>query len=133
MNYLDALAGNAVYDSTLKQGLHLELEHIRNTLHRIFHSILANQDSRDACLKYLQDVLTRNEKRSQLANDERSLAGDGFMLNLLSVLQNLSTKIKFNKMDLMYPFHPECTVTIKNETRLKFSSQEVGDWLEEFG
>lgn len=64
--------------------------------------------------------------------EERLLAGDGFMLNLLSVLQNLSLKIKFTKMDLMYPFHEEAMIQIQNDTRLKFSSQEVGDWLEEF-
>ncbi|XP_066259795.1 ubiquitin conjugation factor E4 B [Euwallacea similis] len=124
-------SGNAANDSTLRQGLQLELEHIRGTLHRIFHYILANQDSRDACLKYLGDILKNNEKRAQLAMEERLLAGDGFMLNLLSVLQYLAVKIKFNKMDLMYPFHPEAKVQIQNDTRLKFSSQEVGDWLEE--
>ncbi|KAL1494534.1 hypothetical protein ABEB36_010117 [Hypothenemus hampei] len=125
-------SGNSVNDNTLKQGLQMELEHIRNTLHRIFHYILANQDSRDACLKYLADVLKYNEKRAQLAMEERLLAGDGFMLNVLSVLQNLSVKIKFNKMDLMYPFHQDAMVQISNDTRLKYSSQEVTDWLEEF-
>lgn len=113
-------------------GLQLEVEHIRNTLHRIFHYLLANQDSRDSCLNYIQTVLKRNEKRAQLAMEERQLAGDGFMLNLLSVLQNLSLKIKFNKMDMMYPFHPNTVIVIQNETRLKFSSQEVADWLQEF-
>lgn len=126
-------SGNSVNDNTLKQTLQLELENIRNTLHRLFHCILANQDSRDVCLKYLGQILKNNEKRAQLAMEERMLAGDGFMLNLLSVLQFLSVKIKFNKMDLMYPFHAEAMVQIQNDTRLKFSSQEVGDWLEEFG
>lgn len=126
-------SGNSVNDNTLKHTLQLELENTRSTLHRIFHYILANQDSRDSCLKYLAQILKNNEKRAQLGMEERLLAGDGFMLNLLSVLQNLSLKIKFNKMDLMYPFHSEATVQITNDTRLKFSSQEVGDWLEEFG
>ncbi|XP_048520078.1 ubiquitin conjugation factor E4 B isoform X3 [Dendroctonus ponderosae] len=125
-------SGNSINDNTLKMGLQLEVEHIRNTLHRIFHYLLANQDSRDSCLNYIQTVLKRNEKRAQLAMEERQLAGDGFMLNLLSVLQNLSLKIKFNKMDMMYPFHPNTMIVIQNETRLKFSSQEVADWLQEF-
>ncbi|XP_060521992.1 ubiquitin conjugation factor E4 B [Cylas formicarius] len=126
-------SGNAVNDKTLNQCLQLELENIRNTLHRIFHYILANQDSREPCLRYIAQLLKYNEKRAQLAMDERLLAGDGFMLNLLSVLQNLSVKIKFAKMDPMYPFHPEAMISIQNDTRLKFSSQEVGDWLEKFG
>ncbi|XP_050295346.1 ubiquitin conjugation factor E4 B isoform X2 [Anthonomus grandis grandis] len=126
-------SGTGNNDKALRIGLQLELEHIRNTLHRIIHSILANQDSRDSCLKYLGQVLRSNEKRAQLAMDERLLAGDGFMLNLLSVLQTLSFKIRFDKLDLMYPFHKDAIVQIQNDTRLKFSSQEVGDWLEEFG
>lgn len=55
------------------------------------------------------------------------------MMNLLSILQNLSVKIKLNKMDFMYPFHPSSLVNIQNDTRLIFTSQEVSDWLMEFG
>lgn len=82
-------------------------------------------------LAYLATLLRHNEKRSQLQNEERSLAGDGFMLNLLSVLQMLAVRIKLDKIDVLYPFHPSCLVEIKNDTRLRFTSQEVATWLEE--
>ncbi|CAH1109977.1 unnamed protein product [Psylliodes chrysocephalus] len=126
-------SGNALSDKSLIQVLQSELENTRGLQHRIFHYLMANQDSRDPCLNYIAEVLKYNEKRSQLQTEERALAGDGFMLNLLSVLQFLSVKIKLNKVDFMYPFHPETLVNITNDTRLKFTSQEVADWIKEFG
>ncbi|KAJ8932414.1 hypothetical protein NQ314_014671 [Rhamnusium bicolor] len=126
-------SGNSSSDKSLIQTLQLELENTRGLQHRIFHFMMANQESRDSCLNYIAQLLKYNEKRSQLQMEERTLAGDGFMLNLLSILQNLSVKIKLNKMDFMYPFHPGSLITIKNDTRLKFTSQEVSDWLDEFG
>lgn len=126
-------SGNSSSDKSLNHTLQLELENTRNLQHRIFHYMLANPESRDGCLNYLAKVLKYNEKRSQLQMEERSLAGDGFMLNLLSVLQMLSLKIKLDKMDFMYPFHPESLISVANDTRLKYTSQDVSNWLESLG
>ena len=52
------------------------------------------------------------------------------MLNLLSVLQQLSVKIKVDKVDAMYPYHPRGRLNLKDDSRLKYSSQEVTEWLE---
>ncbi|EFA08149.1 ubiquitin conjugation factor E4 B [Tribolium castaneum] len=123
-------SGNSSSDKSLNHTLQLELENTRNLQHRIFHYLLANPESRDGCLNYLAKVLKYNEKRAQLQMEERSLAGDGFMLNLLSVLQMLSMKIKLDKMDFLYPFHSESLICIKNDTRLKYTSQDVATWLE---
>jgi len=38
-------------------------------------------------------MLVSNEKRCKMRVDERTIAGDGFMLNLLSALQELSVKV----------------------------------------
>lgn len=76
-------------------------------------------------------LLKNNEKRAQLQMEERVLAGDGFMLNLLSVLQMLAFKVKLDKVDFLYPFHPSSLVDIKNDTRLRYTSQETSDWLNE--
>ena len=40
----------------------------------------------------LAPALVRNSKRQQLQANERQVAGDGFMLNLVSVLQLLCAK-----------------------------------------
>ncbi|KAK9882976.1 hypothetical protein WA026_001192 [Henosepilachna vigintioctopunctata] len=122
-------SGNSQSDKTLNQTLQLELENSRNSLFRIFHYLLANIDSRDQTLNYMAFVLKCNEKRSQLQVNEVALAGDGFMLNLLSVLQMLSLKIKLDKIDFHYPFHPDSMINIKNDARLKFTTQEVDDWI----
>lgn len=124
-------SGNSTSDKSLNQTLQQELENSRNTLHKVFHNVLANTSSRDSMLKYMAVVLKNNEKRAQLQMEERLLAGDGFMLNLLSVLQMLAFKVKLDKVDFLYPFHPNSLVDIKNDTRLRYTSQETIDWLDE--
>lgn len=45
-------------------------------------------------MSYLAALLRTNEKRAQIQVDERSLAGDGFMLNVLSIMQFLAVKVR---------------------------------------
>lgn len=124
-------SGNPSTDKSMNLTLQQELESIRTSLHKILHAVLANSNCREATLAYLAALLRHNEKRTQIQAEEFALAGDGFMLNLLSVLQMLSVKIKLDTIDSMYPFHPNSLVDVSNETRLKLSSQEVEDWLKE--
>ncbi|XP_033342971.1 ubiquitination factor E4B isoform X1 [Megalopta genalis] len=122
-------SGNPFVDKSMNLTLQQELESTRTSLHKMLHAILANSNCRDNMLTYLATLLRHNEKRAQIQTEEFSLAGDGFMLNLLSVLQMLSVKIKLDTVDTLYPFHPSSFVEIKNDTRLKLSSQEVVEWL----
>lgn len=46
-------------------------------------------------MEYVARLLITNEKRVQYQVEERSVATDGLMLNLLSVLQILSVKVSF--------------------------------------
>ncbi|XP_029668537.1 ubiquitin conjugation factor E4 B-like isoform X2 [Formica exsecta] len=109
--------------------LQLGLENTRTSLHKMFDTILANSSCRDATLVYLAALLRHNEKRAQIqTEDSPSLAGDGFMLHLLSILQMLSVKINLDTVDPLYPFHPSNFVEIKNDTRLKLTLQEVAEW-----
>ncbi|XP_058788728.1 ubiquitin conjugation factor E4 B [Phymastichus coffea] len=124
-------SGNNSSDKMMVITLQTELECIRESLYQIVHSILAYSACRETAVAYLAALLRNNEKRTQIQTDEYTLAGDGFALNVLSVLQMLSVKIKLDTVDPMYPFHPECLVDISNETRLKLTSQEVTDWREE--
>lgn len=126
-------SGNTSSDKSLNQTLQQELENTRLLLHKIFHDVLANVPSRDAMLEYMASLLKNNEKRAQLQMEERNLAGDGFMLNLLSIMQMLAIKVKLDKVDFLYPFHPNSVIDIKNDTRLRFTSQETSTWLEEIG
>ena len=126
-------SGNPSNDKSMNLALQQELESIRTSLHKMLHAVLANSNCREATLAYLAALLRHNEKRTQIQAEEFALAGDGFMLNLLSVLQMLSVKIKLDTVDALYPFHPNSFVEISNETRLKLGSQEVTDWLKELG
>ncbi|KAK5641761.1 hypothetical protein RI129_010308 [Pyrocoelia pectoralis] len=122
-------SGNTSSDKTLNHTLQHVLENARVALHKLCHDILANSTSRDSMLTYLSTLLKQNEKRAQIQAASRTLAGDGFMLNLLSILQMLAVKVKLDKIDFYYAFHPNSVVDIKNQTRLKFTSQEVTDWI----
>lgn len=57
------------------------------------YSLVVNPSSREATLNYISKMLQYNEKRCKMRVDERTIAGDGFMLNLLSALQELSVKV----------------------------------------
>ena len=70
-------------------------------LHKVFHDILVCNSSREDTLSYLAALLRNNEKRAQIQVDERSLAGDGFMLNLLSIMQFLAVKVSVIKSSIL--------------------------------
>ncbi len=62
--------------------------------------MLVNGETREAAMEFLGAVIERNQKRAQLQTDERMVAGEGFMLNALTVMQQLSVKIKLDKVKL---------------------------------
>ncbi|CAG9112201.1 unnamed protein product [Plutella xylostella] len=117
-------------DRSLAFALQREVEASRNTLHNICHNILLCPDAREPFLNYFAALLQRNERRAQLQTDERSLAGDGFMLNVCSVLQLLSVRIKLDRVHPLYAFRADSWANIKDDTRLYFTTQEAADWLE---
>ena len=104
------------------------MELLRTQLHQMFHEVLANKASRGPLLAWLSEAVARNSKRTQLQANERLVAGDGFMLNLVSVLQHLCSKVKQDKVDAGYLHRPGCRIDISEDSRLKASSQEAKDW-----
>uniref|UniRef100_A0A2K6MVM1 Ubiquitin conjugation factor E4 n=1 Tax=Rhinopithecus bieti TaxID=61621 RepID=A0A2K6MVM1_RHIBE len=71
-------------------------------------------------------------KKNFFNTDDRLVSTDGFMLNFLWVLQQLSTKIKLETVDPTYIFHPRCRITLPNdETRVNATMEDVNDWLTE--
>lgn len=115
----------------LNQNLRQSLENLRQDLFKIFRTLLVNTDTRDAAKTYLQEVIARNVKRTQMQPDEKQVAGDGFMLNLLTVMQMLNMKVKVEKVDAFYPFHPQArTPALGDSTRLLFAHGEADSWAE---
>ncbi|CAG0888897.1 unnamed protein product [Darwinula stevensoni] len=107
------------------------LASLRLHLPKVFRCLLVNGESRQRTLDYMAKIVSRNEKRAQLQVDESAVAGDGFMLNFLSVMHYLVTKVPLEKVDIYYPFHPKSHLDIKNATRLKATSQEASTWLDQ--
>ncbi|CAH2044012.1 unnamed protein product, partial [Iphiclides podalirius] len=117
-------------DRSLAFALQREVEASRSSLHTICHNILLCPEARQPFLNYFAELLQRNERRVRFRTDERSLAGDGFMLNVCSVLQLLSVRIKLGRVYPFYTFQPNTWVDIRDDTRLYFTSQEAQDWLD---
>lgn len=103
---------------------------MRRTLHSIFHNLLINVESRNSVLMYFSAILRQSEKRTRFHSDEKVLARDGFMLNLMVVLQKLSVKIKLERVDPMYPFHWQSMIVITKDTKLRFDDNEYKLWTE---
>lgn len=69
---------------------------------------------------------------SLFQTDDKLVSTDGFMLNVLWVLQQLSMKIKLETVDPNYIFHPRCRLAVSvKETRLKATMEELKSWLAE--
>ncbi|XP_031235357.1 ubiquitin conjugation factor E4 B isoform X2 [Mastomys coucha] len=116
----------------VSQSLQHYLELGRQELFKILHSILLNGETREAALSYMAAVVNANMKKAQMQADDRLVSTDGFMLNLLWVLQQLSTKIKLETVDPTYIFHPRCRISLPNdETRINATMEDVNEWLTE--
>lgn len=116
----------------VNQTLQGQLEYVRKELFTIMHEVIVNAPSRQPAMDFITQVLRLNEKRAQFQVNEKLVSTDGFMLNLLSVLQMLSQKVKVEKVDILYPFHPKARVVIKkDETRLKMTTNDAEAWTSE--
>nr|XP_033777404.1 ubiquitin conjugation factor E4 B isoform X4 [Geotrypetes seraphini] len=116
----------------VSQSLQHYLESARQDQFKILHNVLLNGETREAALGYMAAVINANMKKAQLQTDDRLVSTDGFMLNFLWVLQQLSSKIKLETVDPMYIFHPKCRITVPNdETRVKAMMEDVVSWVAE--
>uniref|UniRef100_A0A914WVH2 Ubiquitin conjugation factor E4 core domain-containing protein n=1 Tax=Plectus sambesii TaxID=2011161 RepID=A0A914WVH2_9BILA len=105
------------------------LQSLRSDVHKVLHAILANADSREKAIEFLASIIKYNEKKSQLQADGSKLASDGFMLNFLAIMYELSAKVGLDKVHPLYPFHPECRVNVAQETKLKLSSEQYDAFI----
>ncbi|KAG9353174.1 hypothetical protein JZ751_017750 [Albula glossodonta] len=116
----------------VSQSLQHYLESARGDLFKILHNILLNGETREAALNYMAALVNRNVKKAQMQTDDKLVSTDGFMLNFLWVLQQLSMKIKLETVDPFYIFHPKCRLSVSSEeTRLKATMEELKSWLAE--
>ena len=58
------------------------------------------------------------------------------MLNVLSVILELAEPIrneKLNQVDKYFVFHPKYRINVKDETRFKFNSEQLNEWVQTLG
>ncbi|XP_061537202.1 ubiquitin conjugation factor E4 B isoform X2 [Phycodurus eques] len=116
----------------VSQSLQHYLESARGDLFKVLHNILLNGETRDLALNYMAALVNYNVKKAQMQTDDKLVSTDGFMLNFLTVLQQLSMKIKLETVDPFYIFHPRCRFVVSpEETRLKATMEELKSWLSE--
>ncbi|XP_037124262.1 ubiquitin conjugation factor E4 B isoform X5 [Syngnathus acus] len=116
----------------VSQSLQHYLESARGDLFKVLHNILLNGETRDLALNYMAALVNYNVKKAQMQTDDKLVSTDGFMLNFLSVLQQLSMKIKLETVDPFYIFHPRCRLVVSpEETRVKATMEELKSWLSE--
>ncbi|XP_056304910.1 ubiquitin conjugation factor E4 B isoform X3 [Danio aesculapii] len=116
----------------VSQSLQHYLESARGDLFKMLHNILLNGETREAALSYMAALVNRNVKKAQMQTDDKLVSTDGFMMNFLWVLQQLSMKIKLETVDPLYIFHPKCRLNVSpEETRLKATMEELKSWLTE--
>lgn len=110
--------------------LRMRLEDTRQSLYRVMYSLLLNSSSKDSALQFFKVVLEQNIKRSQMQANLLLVSRDGFMLNMLSVLQLLSVKISVDKVDSFYPHNPKAKVNFAECSRFRASAQDAKDWTD---
>ncbi|XP_042265338.1 ubiquitin conjugation factor E4 B isoform X4 [Thunnus albacares] len=116
----------------VSQSLQHYLESARGDLFKVLHNILLNGETRELALNYMAALVNYNVKKAQMQTDDKLVSTDGFMLNFLWVLQQLSMKIKLETVDPYYIFHPRCRLVVSlEETRLKATMEELKSWLTE--
>ena len=79
-------------------------------------------------MDWIASALSKNFKRQQLQANERLVAGDGFMLNLVSVLQHLCGKTMQDMVDPNYLHIDTTRVDITDESRHKASKREGNEF-----
>ncbi|ETN80141.1 u-box domain protein [Necator americanus] len=120
-----AEALNMMYESYRRR-----FETTRSLMHQIVHQLVANPSSRSRCLDYFSTVIKHNEKRAQMRADFATLASHTFVVNLMCVLFELSSKIDLSKVNPMYPFQSNSRVDIVEKTRLKMDLQGAKEFAE---
>lgn len=102
---------------------------MRTHMHTVFHSLCVNSSSRPKTLEYVSQILRHNDRRVQFASDEKLLARDGFVINLMSVLQQLSVKIKLDRIEPNFHYYSNSLVHIEQDTKIRFSEEEYKSFL----
>ncbi|KAF9241107.1 ubiquitin elongating factor core-domain-containing protein [Melanogaster broomeanus] len=118
-------------------GLRGTVKSLQSSLFQIFDTLVrASADSREAVLQYFAAAIKLNVRRAGMQVDPETVASDSFMVNLQSVLLRFAEPFmdaRYSKMDRIDPlyFAVSNRIDLKEETRIKATSEEASQWTEE--
>ncbi|KAH7103445.1 ubiquitin elongating factor core-domain-containing protein [Auriculariales sp. MPI-PUGE-AT-0066] len=119
-----------------QNNLRTTIKALQNSLFQIFNAIVrSSPEARDGVLAFFATALNLNWRRTGSHVDARTVASDGFILNLQAILQRFAEPIldakysKLDRIDANYLAH-STRLDMKDQTRLKGSSEEVQTWKE---
>ncbi|KAG2356286.1 ubiquitin elongating factor core-domain-containing protein [Suillus spraguei] len=97
---------------------------------------LKSLQARDRVLEYFAAVVRLNVKRAGMQVEPDTVASDSFMVNLQSVLLRFAEPFmdaRYTKMDRIDPYYFSVStrIDLKEETRIKATSDEAAQWVEE--
>ena len=105
--------------------IHGKVDYAREKMAEIIHNCLLDPSTRSRAVAFLAAVVNANIKKSQLRANEAIVSQNGFILNVLTVLQKLSSKVKIEKVSLDYLLQPNSLLKNFDETRIKMTSEEL--------
>ena len=111
-----------------KSTLQEQLAKAREEMFKVFKNMLLNVASRNSVISFFSNVMNANMKWTQYSPDFTLLSKPGFMINILSCLQQLSVKVKLEKVDSLYIFYDTCKLELQSETKIKATQDECDQW-----
>ncbi|KAG1751124.1 ubiquitin elongating factor core-domain-containing protein [Suillus lakei] len=125
----DVDSSNASLRGTLKS--------LQSSLFQIFNTLVrTSPEARERVLEYFAAVVRLNVKRAGMQVEPDTVASDSFMVNLQSVLLRFAEPFmdaRYTKMDRIDPYYFSVStrIDLKEETRIKATSDEAARWVEE--
>ncbi|THH05498.1 hypothetical protein EW145_g4753 [Phellinidium pouzarii] len=125
----DIESSNASLRGTLKS--------LQSTLFQVFNTIVrASPEAREVVLQYFSRAIGLNVKRGGMQVDPGTVASDGFMINMQAILLRFAEPFmdaKYSKIDRIDACYlgRSSRIDIKDETRIKATSDEVMEWSKE--
>ncbi|KAJ9117556.1 hypothetical protein QFC22_004406 [Naganishia vaughanmartiniae] len=120
-----------------QEGLRGSLVQLQDELFKVYNAIIrASPESREDLLDFIGTVVNRNVKRSGMRVDPKTVASDGFMVNLQAVLLRLFEPVldvtysKLDRIDSGY-YTRSKRVDVTEETKIKATQTEYNDYRAE--
>lgn len=117
-----------------QEGLRASLVQLQDELFKVYNAIIrASPTSREQLLDYVGTVVNRNVKRSGMRVDPKTVASDGFMINLQAILLRLFEPVldvtysKLDRIDVGY-YSKTKRVDITEETKIKAAQAEYNEY-----